>query len=438
MRNSICIFLFNILMVSYCLGQSDLSMVVYDDQTKQPIENVHLTFSVNQKYTDTRGKVTIKNFTGFEVHFSHIGYRDTSMVFHEIEKLVVVQIFLTPGTQELKTAEVHARPYEVFASETTNVFDFEWIHDSLLVLTYKTEKMLRKADEQSRSLYLHCQLFLVGPLGFIFDSIPLPDYTQRFYRDPLNQVFILTDSEVYVVKIFRGQILVEGINSEKFKNEIEPLNGESSTNYFFDNYARDYPEFSYFSLSKDSKTQKSIRTISAPFTMELFRAEYKYMSNYDKLRAIRLELQNGIDKEIIAAYMCGFPQSPYYQPLFAPLFSVGDTEYIFDPYSNYIFVHNRGGNPIDSVEINFNKTRRGKFARHIILDRSSHAFYAEFKTFGISYLKQISLTTGKGGIPIHLYYRYPEKIKVFQNRVYYLYRKTNSDHTKHLFAESLN
>jgi hypothetical protein len=172
--------------------------------------------------------------------------------------------------------------------------------------------------------------------------------------------------------------------------------------------------------------------------MELFRAAYKYMSNRDKLKAIRLEYDTGIDKEIYGAYMSGFQHSLYYQSIYAPMFCLGDTTAIFDHHNHFIYFHNMLGQPVDSIELSYCEKTMGKFDRQLVQDPKSEDIYAVYKKSGRKFLRKVSLKNGRAGDKIALYYPYPEKIKVVGNRVYYVYRKTEGRNTKHLYAEHIS
>src|SRR5690606_6575485 len=146
--------------------------------------------------------------------------------------------------------------------------------------------------------------------------------------------------------------------------------------------------------------------------MELFRAEYKYLSKPDKLKARRLEYKTGIDKEIFGAYMSGFANHHYYQKLYAPLFGYGDSLLIFDHHSNQIFLHNGIGTRLDSVDIHYHKNRNLRFKNEIINDAQTRSFYGVFEKSGIKALREIDPFSGESLEIIDLYYAYPENIKV--------------------------
>ena len=102
-------------------------------------------------------------------------------------------------------------------------------------------------------------------------------------------------------------------------------------------------------------------TITDARTLELFRSQYKYMQGRDKVIAMDLALETGIDAEIIAGYMTGFPDDLYFHPPYAPLFVINDTLCVFDHYRERIARYNSALHPIGEalgLAIGLNSWRR--------------------------------------------------------------------------------
>lgn len=413
-----------------------IQIKLIDEKSGEPIENAHLSYKNTKAVTNKNGIASINVSRNTEILISHISYNDTTIIVtNPTAKEFIIR--LSPKMNTLTGVEISAKPQCIFAPEKTHVFDFEIRNDTLIVLTYQREKMMRSQNRQSESLYLGCQLLLVSPSGNILDSIPLPDYIKSFYTDPLGNIFILAENQILYTEIKSGALEISQVKNDDFQTLIKPLSGSSKTAYFFNDYEWDYPEFNYFALTKNSDNKYLVRTIKDDFTMELFRAEYKYLSNYDKLRAIRLEYKTGIDKEIFGAYMSGFAHHIYYHKLYAPLFNYGDSLFVFDHHSNQIFLHNGTGSNLDSTEIHYHQNRTLKFKDEIINDTKTNSYYGVFEKSGIKALRKIDPFSGESQEIIHFYYSYPEKIKVRNNKIYYIYRKTGGQNTKHLFVEQI-
>lgn len=408
---------------------------ILDATDSLAISKAHIS-SVNKTYvTDRNGIVRLPLNIGSRISISHISYPDTSLLITESQHAYT--LYLTPLVHSLSTVSINGKPYEIFSPEETHVFDYDFMGDTLLALTYERQKMMRRAEFQSREMYLGCRLVVVSPSGSILFTKHLSHLISGFYRDGLNQLFILGDNTAELVSIDSFGPILTQVDMTLFDEQIKPLKASSSTAYFYDDQSWDYPEFTHYQKSKENGESKSLRTVRDDFTMELFRASYKYMGNRDKLKAIRLETETGIDKEIFGAYMSGFQHSLYYEPIYAPLFQLGDTTAIFDHHNAFIFFHDDHGKALDSIPMSYCEKEAGKFDKQLIQCRDGQDIYAMYKKSGRKYLRQVNLENGSAEEKIELYYPYPEHIKVVKDRVYYIYRKNDGKSTKHLFAEDL-
>ena len=420
------------------LGQGNVSCegTLSDAVTGQPIYKAHLTCGSKTFVTDRSGRFYLRCGHKDTVSITHIGYENLLISPEQISGSPL-HLSMHPKSTQLQEVEISDKPVGVYTPPSEHVFDFDFVGDTLIVLTYEKWKMVRGQEDASTPLYIGCHLELVDPSGKVICRKALPDFISKLYRDPLGQFFLIGKDFCKHISFHGHEILLASVEADIFKSQIEPLNACSSTHWFFDNYTRDYPEFTHFAKAKNTDSQSEIRTIRDEFTMELFRAEYKYMSGYDKLRAIRLEKKTGIDKEIYGAYMTGFQNSLYYHPLYAPAFFHSENLFIFDHHNDWLFIHDTLGFAQDSIPIAYHKLRDKNFAELIIQDRVDQTFYAVYRKNGRNFLRQVQLTDGTAGEKITLYYPYPEKLKVVNGSVYYIYRPVNSLQTSHLYREEI-
>ncbi len=434
-----CKFVLFILLLGAILCQAQSShtvlIEVLDAADSSAVSNAHITLGKQTKATDRSGTAFFRMSNSRRITISHISYVDTSVAFNIRQQHLTV--YLQLELQSLPSVSINGKPYEIFSPEETHVFDYDFMGDTLLVLTYEKEKMMRRQEFQSRDMYLGCRLIVVSPKGSILFTKKLSHLISGFHRDGLNQLFLMGDNSASLVTMATYGPILTQMDMNIFNEQIMPLKASNSSAYFFDDQSWDYPEFTHYSKSKESGESKPIRTIRDDFTMELFRAAYKYMGNRDKLKAIRLETETGIDKEIFGAYMSGFQNSLYYEPIYAPIFQLGDSTAIFDHHNDLIFFHDQNGEAIDSIPLGYCEKQVGKFDKKLIQCQGGQDIYAMYKKNGRKYLREVNLQNGSAGEKIELYYPYPEHIKVVNDRVYYIYRKNDKLSTKHLFAEDL-
>jgi hypothetical protein len=406
-----------------------------DARNGEGISKAHLHSSAGYAISNRKGFASLSCLQGDSIFISHISYRDTSIVFEGEDNL---ELTLYPSIQTLPQAEISSRPKTIFGRENAQVFDFKFKGDSLLILTYTREKMFRSSNEQSKDVFLGCSLIVLSPYWEVLMELPLPDLITDLYKDPLNQYFILGEESNFLLVFSKESIQLEPIEENFFREKIEPLNASNSQSYFIDNFDPSYPEFTHFSLAKNGETEmRELRIIKDDFTMELFRAAYKYLSNRDKLSCFKLEVKTGIDKEIYGAYLSGFHHSIYYHNPYAPIFTDKDTTLIFDHPKGLIVKYDEGDIPLDSIPIDYHKSKKYRFMEKIIRDPDIEKYYALCKRNGLTYFREISIESGIAGNPFALYYPYSENHLIKGDKAYYIYRK-NSDSTKHLYVERIN
>lgn len=363
---------------------------------------------------------------------SHIAYHPDTILLSNRKKITIL---MRPKSHLIPEIEINSKPNIVFAPANTHVFDFEFYEDKLLILTYEKEQLFKRQEDVERALYKGCRLILANRDQRKLKEFDLPDNISGFHRAPEGKLWILGLDICYELILKNGNLELQEINLQDFNEKVLPLEEFVNNHIYFTDRDPTYPSLSHFKYDKIDSTSQKVRSVQNDFVMELFRSEYKYMKNRDKLSAIRMETEYGIDKEIIAAYMTGFPNSIYFEEVYAPLLKSGQKVYIFDHPNNTLFVHSQYGIPLDSLTMKFHRIKKQKYLSQIIRDDSSDKIYSLFQNKARVHIKEIDLNTARVCDDYALFYHYPEKIKIRDGLVYYLYRPFASPQTMHLYSE---
>jgi hypothetical protein len=326
----------------------------------------------------------------------------------------------------LTTFSVSAAPQKVHGTQEYHVSDYEVMGENLLLLV--NEKRLEKG---SKLVYSNKE-------GMALSSYTIPDVAKEFFTDYAGRVFLVCTTNVYAVTIRDEVIALKKVESKYFERQVKPWVDTTDNQAYFTNAVWYYPEFDYYVYNMEDSTYTRLHTVIDKPLMELYRAQYKYVDGRDKIEARKAERETGIDKEIWIAIWSGFPNSIYYNELYAPMFIQNDTAIIFDHYKNKIFRYNKLNEPIDSIDISYHKgPDKREWENVLIEDRILGKIYALYERNGISYLKELNTSTGEIVKVYALTYKYPERIKVYDGYVYYLYRPFESVQKKYLYREKL-
>lgn len=406
----------------------------FDQLHKETIQNVTATLKIGDKIfykqASQKGVITIKWLKNSQLigSFNHPLFETTQKNFALTAKQDTVEftVSLRPiKVVDLKTITVKplGTPYTVYGSTVLNVADFEIIENgSLVLLAYK--KQLKNGSE-----------ILLYNGQEVINSFQVPEVAEELIHDFRGNAHIVCKDHIYGLQINENKIGIATLDKAYFYAYIAPIVDSLKTKLFFSNFSKDYPAFNYFSFDQKDSAYAKILHIEDTFMMELYRSEYKWMDARTKLWARQRELETGIDAEVIigANY---FTQSIYYKELYAPLFHKNDTIYVFDYYKDKLFAFDANGNAIDSIPIYHHyQPKSTGWKKNLIQDQKTGTIYAHFELDGYSYIGKINLLTGLIENKVKLAYKYVDKIAVYNNEVYFIYRPFESLQNKYLYKQ---
>ncbi len=414
-----------------------ISGAVYDHEGS-PIKSVKVSSINTSVYTNVKGEYFFKinSKEKLKLKYKHVGFLEYAKSVGS-SRLKKIQANDTLYLDNIVLKEKLLDEFTFFSKKTDTVFgskqlsveDFELIEDDrMILLAY--EKSLKKESK----------VVLTDNDQTILHTYIVPDNALCLYKDFGGRVFVIAANKVFLVNVnsISDKIKLERVKDEDFYGYYHRVIDTLDNYYFYSNFNELYPSVKFYSTLKEDTSHKLIREVKDDFMMELYRAQYKYVSGRDKLWAYRKEQATGIDKEIWigASY---FTQDILYQPVYAPLFIKGDTIFIFDNYKDYLIKFDKNSEVLDSVKINYHHKKKGieKWNEPLIQDVQTEKIFGIFHRGGITILKLIDTDKGVALKNFQLAYKYVEKIKVADGYVYYTYRPYESLQKKFIYRERI-
>jgi len=336
--------------------------------------------------------------------------------------------------------EIVARstPDTVWGSDFQNVADFALLDDQLLLLVYQSEQRWKRQEEKDKTLYRNAQLVLLGKQGEELNRLSVPGEAIQLHLACTDDVFLEGRSAFYHVMVDDNNLRLESMDYEVYRNQLEPVIDTLGNLTIFSTYNEAYPAFEYMTFNRVDSSMHTLRCIINEEVMETFRSEYKYLPPRQKLEAFRYQVKTGIDKEIVAAYMTGFQNSAYYEPVNAPLFVMNDTLLIFDHHHDQLLRMDKDGETIDSVMIGYHHSvRPEKWSGRLLSDKETKEIYTVYDRSGKNVLKKINVHSGEATSSFELTYRYADKLQVVNGWAYYIWRPFESAQHRFLYKEKL-
>jgi hypothetical protein len=440
MRFTHCLIIFILIsFTSPVLAQSLVIAGKVTDRDGYEIPYARVYFQKNQETksrTNKDGEFYISyqpgNYDSLKIE--HVAYQDyTIFISKKTEKRALndtIWLKMTLLDLTLKDIDIVARtetPDTVFGTQDYSVEDFEFDKNgNLVLLTY--EKNI-----QSGSV-----LKLIGSDNKVLDNFYVQGEAVELQTDFRNNIHLVTEDAVYLILIQSQMFDVYLEDRDYYFRYVSPVIDTIGNNIYFSNYSELYPAFDYYEFNRKDSVYNCLLKIQDDLMMELYRSEFKYVDARTKIWAHQKQIETGIDKEIWVGATV-FTNSVYYEPLYAPLFKIGsDSILIFDHYSDQLFLYRPGYGKIDSTAINYHKdARKSGWEQPLIQDEVNGKIYALYEIGGYSYLHEIDLTDGSIKQSFKLYYKYVERLKIKNGKVFYIYRPFESVQKKYIYSEGL-
>ena len=362
-----------------------------------------------------------------KIRISYIGYFtiDTTLYFrNNSPDTIPVTFRMQPSSRELEVVTISSAPYhQVFETTNLNIIDYTFFGQNiLLIVNGKENYQVRLLDQQEKLLTKQNLNF--KPISFI--------------KDCLGILHIVSEDSLYPVIFDSEQFTFpDAIPILDYIEFIEPCVA-SNENYFFLKYITNFNhtieyisqrkiDDNYLLLRKvnDEKKTNDVLNYATELNMtwapdimgEIFTAK--------DIRAAREKAEDQFFFDLVIT-----------NATYAPLIRTSSAIYIFDHLADTCFVLNNNSEPLRDFAINYHHQK--SWGNKLIVDDANEKIYALYISNGIYSLHEINLETGELKKPTELSkHTYPEKIRIKDGFIYYLYLERENPGFRKLFRVRL-
>lgn len=442
-RRSISLWLSVCLLPVWVSAQTvRLRGMVLEVESEKPVIGAHVRVKGQEQ------AAVVDENGGFELVFasprdltlqaSHVGHASLERVVTRLELSTGEPILIRLEPRAVFLPEVTIQrpaPEVVYQHDDLHVGDYLTNDDGVWILTYDRPKLVHSEHEQGKQVFRDARLHVLDTLFRELSSTRLPTDVCRLRHDANHRTIVEGTRCAWVATIRHGEIVLDEISLAMLREKVLPWTDSIPGHLLGSNFDATFPAFEHFAFDLRAQTPRSICTVQDDFRMELFRSQYKYMSGHDKVVAMDLALETGIDAEIIAGYMTGFPNDIYYKPPYAPLFVVNDTLCVFDHYKEMIRRFLPDGSEANGPSISYHRDRNWK--TRLLQDRRSGAVYAVFARNLKTWLRRVETSTGSLGPEHVLDHPFPEEVQVHGEHAYFIYRPFGSLQHRTLYRQRI-
>lgn len=389
---------------------------VVDQVTGRPVSgaNIIIRNSTEGTTTDNKGEFSIYIDTiPVYMVISHLGYYTRTVLLDG--GYFKMMLYLDPSVTELEEVEIKATQNEPFFKDNTYaVKDYEIDSGMVYMIIFrinlsKFELICKRTDGDTvaRSRQFH-----FTPTGL--------------FRDCLGFIHVLSADSAY--QVFReGDLLHLVFPDKKKKFDEVMLNCRASTDdlLFYRNVTNKGLSAEYFAVNKKNFQRTALTKVSDEKKLKMLR------KNPDDAR----NLNSGIPDDWEQFKEWNFAQKILYKPVKTELYKIGKFICIFDIPESQIEFFDTAGNFSYKLQMKAEKSGEGRWTGEIIIDESDSTVYTTWIRNGTCSLFRVDLNSGDLKKQIALIYPFPEKVRVYNRFVYYLYDIPGDPDNKMLYRQ---
>ena len=415
---------------------------VVDSMDGHPIAEVAITMDgIVQRATDSDGQAQLRwnARSNVMVRFEHVSYRSFELRVQSVPMDGPWVVRMVPKDYQLGAVTVgRALPEVVFESPDLHAADLLINDEGLWVLAYEHPRMVRTQVDASKEILRDVRLVLLDTAFNEVASCPVPEDVFGLRNDLRKAVVIEGTQHAFGVGRAGDELVLRPFGLDELRRAVLPWTDSIPGWVLGSNADPTWPALDHLAFDPQGDTTLRICSVIDTFMMDLFRSEYKYMKGPDKVVAMNLAAQLGVDKETVAGYMSGFSHNIWYRPVYAPLFVVGDTLLVFDHERWRLRKYTRSFDPAGDAALPYQTKAEGRFwSGDLVQDHVTQRIYAVFKRNGNTWLRSIDPVSGVLGDPFRLANSYPECVQVQAGKVYYIWRPYGSLQKRTIYREEM-
>lgn len=407
------------------------------DENEFPVFNAKVQ-DLKSLQTTTTNKSGIFSFTiektPTTLRFSADGYltgeyKITDRLIKQSKNDTLLVLFqLKTKVQEIDPVEVIGkRSLRAYDRPEIAIIDYD-LHEKglLLLIREKRENKLRVVDELSATL---CET-------------SVPKLPERLFKDCFGNQHLIYEDSVYQIAEENGKIgLMAGISRANFDDFLESCMISTDTDLIFRTYGLHNQSLFYFSKSKKTKETTPLhesvdqtKTIAVQDQVEETQALIAL--GIDPMGEISVS-ELGVSRKIKQNQW--FYKFVLSRPLYSPIFDLHDSLFILDHIRDSIFVYTKSGKLSRASAIPIEYHLQPGWNREVIVDQTTKKTFAKFSIGGVTQVREIDLNTGQltSNYLINKH-PFPEKIKLRDGYLYYLYTELYDMSVPNIYRQKLD
>jgi hypothetical protein len=365
---------------------------------------------------------------------SHLGYKTKKILLDGTSESMT--LYLEKEIRELKEVEIKANSIEpIFKCDHYTLRDYEIDSGLVYLLVYrsrasKEELICRnlEGDTIARS----------GILSFTPISL---------FKDCLGNLQVIGKDSVYQVFLKDNQILMtHPVSLGKFNEVLSNCVASTKQVLYFKTMIILGQGAIYYSINRISKEKKILSKVTNDYNLKMLRrntGDVGFLAQTlpgggsvdPSMMVSGSSVSLALDREAFDKW--NWVHKVVYRPMKSALYKIGDYICIFDIPKKEVEFYDPDGNFSFKLRINIEVIKDGEWSENIYLDETQSKVYTTFSKSSGPALYRIDLNTGDLHKILNIRHPFPQKIKIYKDKLYYLYDVLGSPEDKTLYRQNL-
>ena len=362
---------------------------------------------------------------------SHVGYETKKIILDTATYKMT--LYLVPVVTQLKEVVISATPQEtIFKDKHYAVLDYEIDSGYIYLLVY-------------RNRFSKSELICRIPGGdTIAQSGLLPFIPKSLLHDCLGYMHVLSGDSAY--QVFRKEQmirLIHPVTTRKYDEVLSDCIASTSEHLFFKRMTDNGLGTEFYTINRKNNSKKWIAQVRDEKKAKMLRrnVEDAWMlmnpSQPDQTSQKMSESKGTVMTARNATVEWYWVRKIIYPPIKSFLYRIGEFICIFNTPNKQMEFYDLEGNYSYKIELKTDHTGEGRWTNDILIDNITLKVFTTFLRNGILSLYEIDLNTGMLTKILSTFHFFPQKLRISDNYLYYLYDDPISPDNKMLFRQRI-
>ena len=439
---TLCLYLFAVIFLSLFLSVESNAQVQYrffygkviDNVTRQPVRNVN--FSVKDSRTgtvsDDKGEFSfyLEKLPAI-LTVSHVGYITKRIILDTATYKMT--LYLVPEVTMLKEVVISATPQEtIFKDSHFAILDYEIDSGFVYLLIY-------------RNRFSKSELICRTPGGdTIAQSGLLPFTAKRLVRDCLGYLHVFSGDSVFQVFRKGGEILlIHPVTVRKYDEVLSDCLASTAELLYFKRTTDMGLGTEFYTIDRKNNRRRWISQVRDEKKAKMLRRnqEDAWMlmnpAQPDQGSEKMSESRENVTSMRNATVDWYWIRKIIYPPVKSFLYRIGEFICIFNTPNRQMEFYDLQGNYSYKIELRLHDAGEGRWTNDILIDGVTLKVYTTYLKNGTLGLYEIDLNTGELTRILSVFHLFPQKLRIFDNYLYYLYDDPQLPDNKMLFRQRI-